>query len=233
MKRTLLTLITAVILSFSFSANAFDIKGALKKAASATSADSASTANGNAGRLGDLLGGLGNVLGLTDVDIDDLVGTWTYVKPAVAFKSENLLKKAGGEAAASVLEGKMAPYYQKAGITSMQLVVNADSTFMMKLKKVTLKGSLSKGKSGNFVFKFQALGKVNLGQVTSVITKSGKNIDVTFDASKLVDLVSKIASITGNSTVKSVSSLLESYDGLNAGFQLAKQSAGPKATGSR
>lgn len=87
-----------------------------------------------------------------------------------------------------------------------------------------MKGKLTKDEEGNFIFNFQALGKMNLGHLTSVITKSGNNIDVTFDASKLVSLVSKIAAVTGNSTVKTVSSLLESYDGLNAGFQLARLS---------
>ncbi|MDE7472563.1 MAG: DUF4923 family protein, partial [Muribaculaceae bacterium] len=72
-------------------------------------------------------------------------------------------------------------------------------------------------------FQFKALGKVNIGHATSVITKTGNNITVTFDASKLITLVSKIAAISGNSTVKSVSSLLESYDGLNAGFELSKE----------
>ncbi|MCM1449914.1 MAG: DUF4923 family protein [Clostridiales bacterium] len=223
MKRILSIILVAMLVSFTFTGNAFDLKGALKKAASsANNADSTST--GSNGGLGGLLGGLGNILGVTDVNIKDLAGTWNYAKPAVAFKSDNLLKKAGGEAAASVLEGKLAPYYQKAGITSLQLTVNNDSTFTMAVKKVTLKGKLTKDEEGNFIFNFQALGKMNLGHLTSVITKSGNNIDVTFDASKLVSLVSKIAAVTGNSTVKTVSSLLESYDGLNAGFQLARLS---------
>lgn len=199
MKR-ILSFFTVIALLSTFSGKAFDLKSVLQTA-------------------GDVAG---NLLGKTDVTIADLEGTWNYSKPAVAFKSDNLLKKAGGSAAASVIEEKMAPYYEKAGITSMKLTIQNDSTFTMKMNKATLKGKLEKDTDGNFVFNFQALGKVNIGHITSVITKSGNNIDVTFDASKLVTLVSKIATLSGNSTIKTVSTLLNSYDGMNAGFQLTK-----------
>lgn len=213
-------ILTAVLMLASFDSNAFDLKSVLKAAAGNTASND-STNSGGTG-LGDLLGGLGNILGLTDVGISDLEGTWSYVKPAIAFQSDNLLKKAGGEAAASVIEGKLAPYYQKAGITQMKLTVKADSTFSMRVNRVTLNGSLEKDAEGNFVFNFKALGKIKIGRMTSVITRSGKNIDITFDASKLISLVSKIATLSGNSTVQSVSTLLQSYDGMNAGFQMSK-----------
>lgn len=223
MKRIFIILTAIVSLSV-IQCNAFDLKSVLKAAAGNT-ATSDSTKSGSG--LGDLLGGLSNVLGLTDVGISDLEGTWSYVKPAVAFKSDNLLKKAGGEAAASVIEGKLAPYYEKASVTQMKLTVNADSTFTMGIKRMALNGNLEKDTEGNFVFNFKALGKVNIGRMTSVITRSGKNIDVTFDASKLISLVSKIAAVSGNSTIKSVSTLLQSYDGMNAGFQMSRDASTP------
>lgn len=199
----------------SFSCHAFDLKSALKKGASQSSSNSSS--------LGTLIGGISNLLGVTDVTIADLQGTWDYAKPAVAFQSDNLLQKAGGAAAAAVVEDKLVPYYQKVGITSMKLVIDADSNFEMKLKRITLKGKLEKNADGNFVFNFQALGQVKIGQITSVISKTGNSIDVTFDASKLITLVTKVATLTGNGTLGTVSSLLNSYDGMNAGFQLNKE----------
>lgn len=218
MKRILL-LVSACMMMSVFSANAFDIKSALKNAAGAAAQSSNQSGSG----IGDIISGVTNLLGITDVTIADLEGTWTYVKPAIAFQSDNLLQKAGGTAAATVIENKLEPYYKKTGITAMSLTVNADSTFTMGVNKIQLKGKLEKNSDGNFVFNFQAFGKVKIGQFTSVITKSGNNIDVTFDASKLLALVTKIASISGNSTLGTLSSLLNSYDGMNAGFQLAKQ----------
>lgn len=217
MKR-IFSIFAACVLLTSFSGHAFDLKGALKNAAGAAT-QSSSSGDG----LGSLIDGITNLLGVTDVTIADLEGTWKYNRPAIAFQSDNFLQKAGGTAAAGVIENKLVPIYQKVGITSMTLTVNADSTFTMKVKKVSLSGNLTKDNDGNFVFHFQAVGKINIGQMTSVITKTGNNIDLTFDATKLMNLVSKIAAISGNSTLGTVSSLLNSYDGMNAGFQLSKQ----------
>lgn len=219
MKKVFMIFVAVAALSV-FNSSAFDLKGALQGLSN--SGKNSSEQSGSDG-LGSLIGGIANLLGKTDVTIADLEGPWDYSKPAVAFQSDNLLKKAGGAAAAGVIEDKLAPYYEKAGLTSMKLTIAADSTFTMKLKMTSLKGTLVKDDDGNFVFQFKALGKVNIGHATSVITKTGNNITVTFDASKLITLVSKIAAISGNSTVKSVSSLLESYDGLNAGFELSKE----------
>ena len=210
----------AVLLFSAMSGHAFDLKSALKNAAGSTANSDAAAGNNG---IGGLLGGLSGILGQTDVTLADLEGTWKYSKPAVAFKSDNMLKKAGGAAASAAIESKLAPYYQKAGLTAMEMTFNADSTFTMMLNRVNLSGNLEKDDEGNFVFKFKALGQVNIGRSTAVITKSGNSIEVTFDASKLVTLVSKVAAVSGNTTVQSVSKLLESYDGLNAGFQLTKK----------
>ena len=108
-------------------------------------------------------------------------------------------------------------------MSNFTLTFNNDSTFTMKFNAASLSGTISKVSDSEFEFNFKALKKINIGKLNSVITKSGNTLNVTFDASKLITLVSKVASITGNSTIKSASSLLSSYDGLNAGFELSKQ----------
>ena len=69
--------------------------------------------------LGDLLSGVANKFGLgsSSLTIEKLVGTWKYSGPAVSFKSDNLLLKAGGAAAATQVESKLEPYYRTAGLT--------------------------------------------------------------------------------------------------------------------
>ena len=59
-----------------------------------------------------------SVIGMDKVTEKGLIGTWRYDSPGVAFTSENLLAKAGGEVAATKIEQEAAPYFQKAGITS-------------------------------------------------------------------------------------------------------------------
>ncbi len=71
-------------------------------------------------------------------------------------------------------------------------------------------------------FNFKAMGKINVGSLNAAVSKAGNQLSVTFDISKLMSLVNSIASISGNSTLKGVNSLLQSYDGMQAGFRLQK-----------
>ncbi|MBQ9076939.1 MAG: DUF4923 family protein [Muribaculaceae bacterium] len=197
---------------------AFDIKDLLKNAASGSS--SSDSNNSTASGIGNLLG---NLLSSGDVDINEMTGTWNYTAPAVSFQSENLLEKAGGAAAATTIEEKLAPYYKIAGINSMKLTIEADSTFTMALKRGTFTGNITKDEEGNFVFNFKVVKKIDIGKMKTYITKSGNNLSIMFDVSKLTTLVNKAGSITGNSTVQGVSTLLNSYDGICAGFKVAKE----------
>ncbi len=155
----------------------------------------------------------------------DLVGSWKYNKPAVAFKSSDLLKKAGGAAASGVIVEKLSPYYDKAGINNLTAVFNNDGTFKFQLRRGALSGTYAKdadSENGDFIFQFKAAGKIPLGQFKAHVEKVGSKITITFDASKLITLVNSIASVSGQSTLKSVASMLNSYDGLNCGFELTK-----------
>lgn len=178
--------------------------------------------------VSDILSKLGtvanNVLGSGKITIDDLEGNWTYVEPAVEFKSDNLLKKAGGSVASTTIVDKLRPYYSTVGLDNMTLAVDSAATFKMALKKISFSGEIVRGENdGEFVFKFKAIGKISAGSLNAYISKTATGqIKVTFDVSKLISLVNTIASVTGNSSMKSVSSILNSYDGLTAGFVLKK-----------
>lgn len=176
----------------------------------------------------DILSKLGtvanNVLGSGKITIADLEGNWTYVEPAVEFKSDNLLKKAGGSVASTTIVDKLRPYYSTVGLDNMTLAVDSASTFKMALKKISFSGEITQGENdGEFVFNFKAIGKISAGSLNAYISKTATGqIKITFDVSKLISLVNTIASVTGNSSMKSVSSILNSYDGLTAGFVLKK-----------
>ena len=69
------------------------------------------TKAGKSGGLGDLLSGLANKFGVgsSSLTIEKMTGTWKYSGPAVSFKSDNLLLKAGGAAAATQVESNLEP----------------------------------------------------------------------------------------------------------------------------
>lgn len=183
---------------------------------------------GNGGSTSEKLAGLAGALLSSDkIDIKSLHGSWSYKAPAVTFKSDNLLKKAGGAAVSETIEGKLATYYSKIGMTSMTLVVNEDNTFEMKLKKITLKGTIEpatdSNSQANFVFNFKAAGKINIGKMDTYVQRSALGtMSIMFDISKLISLVNKVSAVTNISSVKTLSSALSSYDGMCAGFELQK-----------
>lgn len=183
---------------------------------------------GNGSSTTEKLAGLAGALLSSDkISIESLHGSWAYKAPAVTFKSDNLLKKAGGAAVSETIEGKLASYYSKLGFTRMTLVVNEDNTFEMKIKKITLKGTITevtdKNSQANFVFSFKAAGKVSLGKLDTYVRKSALGtLSIMFDVSKLISLVEKVSTLTNLSSAKTLSSALSSYDGMCAGFEMSK-----------
>jgi hypothetical protein len=92
----------------------------------------------------------------------------------------------------------------------------------MKLKYGTLKGTISKNDDGTLTFNFSALGSYNYGAINSRATKSGNQLNLTFDAEKLMSMMSTVASLTNNSTLTTAMSLINSYDGIYIGFKMKK-----------
>lgn len=222
--KTIYSVLLALICACTVSAQSFDLKDVLKGIGGSSQSSESSESGKSGSGLGDVLGSvIGNVLGTSKITPADLTGTWNYSAPAVAFKSDDLLKKAGGAVASATIESKIAPYYKRAGLDNMVFTVNADSTFTMKFNRGSLSGTLAQSDQEGFMkFQFKAMGKMNVGSLNAAVTKAGNQLSITFDISKLMSLVNTIASISGNSTLKGANSLLQSYDGMQAGFRLKK-----------
>ena len=75
------------------------------------------TSNTKGSNVGNVLGNIiSSVTGSATTTQANLVGTWSYNEPAVQFESKNLLTKAGGAAAATKVENKLASFYNMMGI---------------------------------------------------------------------------------------------------------------------
>lgn len=181
--------------------------------------------NGSQGKTSDLgaaLGGLvGGLLGNQKVDAASMVGTWSYAGPAVCFKSENFLQKAGGSAIAGTIESKLAPYYERFGLNKIQLTIDRQQQFTMAVGKMQVGGTVEI-EGDDVYFNFQALGKVKLGKIKTYVTQTGNTMSVMFDITKLVNIIKAVGSATGNSAISTVTKLLDSYEGICAGFKLTK-----------
>jgi hypothetical protein len=192
-----------------------DLLSGLAGGSSSSSTSSSTSSSALSGALGSLISGL---LGSSTLTESDIAGVYKYKEPAITFQSENFLQKAGGAAVGSVIVNKLTPYYKKAGMENLTVTLNYDKTFTFALKKATLSGTFardsSQTSSNYFIFSF--------GSIEADVQQSTSGIIITFDASKLISLMNTVASISGQSTVQTVASLLNSYDGLNAGFSLTK-----------
>lgn len=214
-------LLAAILLASSQAAAAFDPNDLLNSLKGLGGSDTTATSGSSSGSaLGTIGSILGNAVANNKFTVDDLVGTWNYVSPGVSFQSDNALKKIGGAGAATAVENKLAPYYNRLGLNKTTLTVDSEHNFTMKLGVASLKGKVEKNDNGDLVFSFAAFGKVSLGKVNAHATKAGKTLNLTFDATRMIQIITKVAGALNNSSLNSISTLLNSYDGIYMGFKL-------------
>ena len=199
-----------------------DILGKLGNATSSSQSSSSDSSSGSGlgGTLGNLLEG---VFSSSNISVADLAGTWKSSGPAVSFQGDNFLKKAGGVAAATAIESKLDPYFSQYGLNGAVLTVDNSGNFTLTVKKIKLQGTITEtGEKGIFNFNFKALGKVSMGSVKTYIQKTSNSMDVMFDATKMMTIMSTVAKVTNVKSLSALSSILNSYDGLCVGFKMSK-----------
>ncbi|MGN0223549.1 MAG: DUF4923 family protein, partial [Muribaculaceae bacterium] len=161
-----------------------------------------------------------NATATTKFEIADLQGTWKYSAPAISFASDDALSQIGGIGAATAIENQLAPYYKKLSLTSAEITFDAEGNFEIKLKRGTLKGVATKqGDDGTLLFTFQgSITGRQVGELAARATKSATGeLTLTFDASRLIQLVKTISTYANNSTISTISQMLESYDNIYIG----------------
>ena len=150
---------------------------------------------------------------------EKLIGTWSYTEPAIVFTSDNILAKVGSKIAANKLENKIQEYLTRYGIKpgAFTMTFNEDGTFTE-----TLNGKTSKGKWTVKDSKLQlTIAGIKALNVTTQI--DGRDLQFVTDATKLLNLFKTLGAKSGNSQIKTVTSLMKSVNGMQAGVTLRKQ----------
>ena len=150
----------------------------------------------------------------------DMTGTWRYTGSAIEFESENLLKKAGGTVAASAAEQMLDEQLAKVGIKEGQLsfTFNADSTFVSTLGKRKLNGTYSYDAGTQMLH----LRYMKLIPMNAKVNYTTQQMDLLFEADKLLKLITFLSSKSSSATLKAISSLADSYDGMMLGYELKR-----------
>jgi len=151
----------------------------------------------------------------------DITGTWKYTGTAVEFKSDNLLKKAGGKAASASLEKKIDSQLSKLGFETgvTTFTFNSDSTFTNTTGSKTLSGKYTYESSTKYI----TLKYANHIPLKTKLSGSGSKISLLFEANSFLSFATFIGSHSGISVVKNLTSLLNSYDGMMVGMELKKE----------
>ncbi len=158
---------------------------------------------------------------VTGKNTASMVGAWTFTGAALEFESDNLLQKAGGSVAATAVEKKLDGFLEKAGITAgeMSFSFAADSTFQTTIRGKELKGTYSyDAPSRKVQLKFS-----KLLNIKTTVNCTSEQMELLFPSDKILDLITFLTSKSSNATLKSISSLADSYDGMMLGFTLKKQ----------
>ena len=149
---------------------------------------------------------------------DKIIGTWAYTEPAIVFTSDNLLAKVGSKIAANKLENKLQEYLTRYGIKpgAFTMTFNQDGTFTE-----TLNGKTSKGKWTVKDSKLQlTIAGIKALNVTTQI--DGKDLQFVTDATKLLNLFKTLGAKSSNSQIKTVTSLMKSINGMQAGITMRR-----------
>lgn len=179
--------------------------------------------NSDAQDLKSILSGVAKTLvGDKTTTAASIVGTWKYVGPACEFTSDNLLAKAGGEAASVKVEEKLKSVLDKVGINTIQYTFNEDGTCSYVIKGKTTKGTYTfDAEAKTITIK---TGKLGISTTASVVTL-GNNMSFVYNADKLMSVLKTISGAASkvNSTASTINSLASSFDGMKLGFELEKQ----------
>ena len=153
----------------------------------------------------------------------DVKGTWTYSGTAVKFESEDILKSTAATLAASQVEEKLDQYVAKAGIKegTFSFTFNEDNTFTATVKGKAFNGTYTL--SDDYKTISLQFGKaIGLKPFTAAISATSSQLDLLFQADKLLELLGKLTSSSSNSTLKTIGTVVNQYDGMKLGLELKK-----------
>lgn len=169
----------------------------------------------------DILSGvISNVVGDKATTESSFKGTWKYSAPACEFKSDNLLAKAGGTAAAEKIENKVAPLLKSVGVNGIVYTFDGKGNYTSKIKKRVTEGT----------YKFDSKEKTitftpTIGMAyTAHVAVQGSTMTLTFEADKLMTTLKTISNATSklSTTAALINTLMNSYSGMRVGFELKK-----------
>ena len=178
------------------------------------------TTNNSGSSIGsNALGGLLDlVVGSVKLSQVDIIGKWSYVEPACAFTSENLLAKAGGSVAAKTVNEKLLPVYKSLHISSgnTQLTFRENGQFTGKIGGFPMSGTYTFD-AANGLVKMKSL-----TTFTAHLTRSTHGMNFTFESKKILTLLQTVSALSGNTSLSTIGDISKQFSGVRLGFAMKK-----------
>lgn len=219
-KNILIPAAVAALLAIPSEASAWDLRDLLGGKSSSQSSETQQQDNSSAAQ--GILGLIDGLLSNSDFDLKQLEGTWKVTGSAVAFKGEDALSQIGGKAATVAVEKKLDPYYKKYGLTGSEITFDKEGNFTLKIKKLTINGTVEKTGESSFQTTFKTFGSTTLAPMNTYFERgaTGSTLSVMWDAKKAFSLIQGVAAFVKSPTSSALSSLLDKYENVYAGFRL-------------
>ena len=148
-----------------------------------------------------------------------LVGTWTYLEPAVLVTSGRLLTKAVGNVSASSLQKLLGDYFEKGNINpeNTTITFREDGTFSRSISGRKAKGVwMTHGEK-----LLLAVKNVQTASATTHLVRD--TLTIVVEANKIMDALKAFGSLQDNTTTKALSKLSKSLSGILGGFVLVRK----------
>ncbi|MBR4829909.1 MAG: DUF4923 family protein [Muribaculaceae bacterium] len=147
-------------------------------------------------------------------------GEWKYSGPSVDVSGKNLLAGVGKPIAKSKLKKKIKSAFNKIGLNKAcpQFTFNEDGSCVIRLLGANLNGRYNYNPGSNEIsFKWHGV------PITARLKPDGKKkMHLTFEADKLLKLLSLASKFSDSSAIKALGTLLDNYEDINVGFELKK-----------
>lgn len=147
-------------------------------------------------------------------------GEWTYSGPSVDVSGKNLLAGIGKPLAKGKLKKKLKNAYKKIGLTKIkpQFAFNPDGSCSIQILGKKVNGTYNYNPDQEKItFKWHGV------PITARLKRDGKKkLHITFDADKLLSLISLVSSFSDSSAIKALGTLIDNYDDVMIGFEVKK-----------
>ena len=150
---------------------------------------------------------------------EQMVGTWTYVEPAVLATSGNLLVKAVGNATAGKLERLLTDYFERANVTpqNTSFTFRVDGTFNRSISGRKAKGVWMVDDDHLRL----AIKNVQTADMTTHLV--GDTLTLVVEAARIMHALQGVGIISDSKTNNALIKLTKTVSGIQGGFLLVRK----------